>query len=170
MKDDITRRRFLQTAAWLGFGSVLAGPLRTPWAAEKSLDFGPAERFSFDMLVDKARGMAERPYEPPLRPAPDIIKKIDYEEWGKIRYNTNFALFGDAAGVYPVTFFHLGMFFQKSVNMYAVDDGKARRILYNNRYFDMPKDSVARKLPEKSGFAGFRLQESRKRDDWRTQD
>lgn len=170
MQDDITRRRFLQTAAWLGLGSLLPVPGGAPWAAEKSLDFGPAERFSFDMLVEKARGMAERHYEPPLRPAPEVIKRIDYEEWGKIRYNTNYALFGDAGGIYPATFFHLGMFFQKAVNMYAVDDGKARRILYNNRYFDMPKDSVARKLPEKSGFAGFRLQESRKRDDWRTQD
>src|SRR3546814_13239918 len=35
----------------------------------------------------------------------------------------------------------------------------------------MPKDSIARKLPEDSGFAGFRLQESTARDgkpqDWR---
>jgi glucans biosynthesis protein len=34
----------------------------------------------------------------------------------------------------------------------------------------MPADSLARKLPEQSGFAGFRLQESRTRPDWRTQD
>jgi glucans biosynthesis protein len=34
----------------------------------------------------------------------------------------------------------------------------------------MPKNSPAHKLPDQSGFAGFRLQESRNRPDWRTQD
>lgn len=172
MNHHFTRRRFLRATALLGMGSPLLGYNPIGWAGDnnKSLDFGPAQRFSYDMLIERARAMADEAYEPPLRPAPEVVKKIDYEEWGKIRYNTNYALFNEGSGIYPATFFHLGMFFQKAVRMYAVEDGKARRIFYNSKYFDMPKDSVARKLPDKSGFAGFRLQESRQRDDWRTQD
>jgi len=34
----------------------------------------------------------------------------------------------------------------------------------------MPSDSIARKMPDDAGFAGFRLHEDRARDDWKTQD
>src|SRR3546814_17275461 len=54
--------------------------------------------------------------------------------------------------------------------MHMVEGGEAREILYWPDYFDMPKDSVARGLPPDSGFASFRLHESRRRDDWKTQD
>src|SRR3546814_1451222 len=59
--------------------------------------------------------------------------------------------------------------------MHALEEGAAREILYSPDYFEMPKDSIARKLPEDSGFAGFRLQESTARDGkpqdwWQTHD
>src|SRR5260370_39019707 len=50
----------------------------------------------------------------------------------------------------------------------------AREIIYDESYFDMPADSPARLLPKGSGFAGFRIQESRLGDqtklDWRKSD
>jgi glucans biosynthesis protein len=170
MTDRFTRRCFLRSAAWLAFAVALFGPVSWSRAQEKNVDLAPPERFSYEHLVEQARTLAERDYEAPLRPAPEIMKRIDYEEWGKIRFNTDYALFGDGTGVYPATFFHLGMFFQKGIRINVVEAGKSRRVLYSPKYFDMPKDSPARKLPEKSGFAGFRLQESRERPDWRTQD
>lgn len=170
MMEKTTRRAFLRKATWLGLAAPLIGSTPFGWAEEKTLDFAAPERFGYDLLVERARAMAEREYEPPLRPAPDVVKRIDYEEWGKIRFNPDYALDADGPGVYPATFFHLGMFFQKGIRIHAIDGGKSRRILYSGKYFPMPKDSPARKLPEKSGFAGFRLQESRHRPDWRTQD
>jgi glucans biosynthesis protein len=98
------------------------------------------------------------------------VKRIDYEAHGKIRFKTDHALFAQGVGTYPVTFFHLGMFFQKSVKMHEVSGGQAREILYSPSYFDMPADSIARKLPKDSGFAGFRLHEAKSRSDWKTQD
>ncbi|WP_236102268.1 glucan biosynthesis protein [Methylotetracoccus oryzae] len=142
--------------------------LSTAIAAE--LQLGPAEPFSYQGLVDHANQLAAKPYQSPMRPSPEIVERIDYEEWGKIRFDTDYALGKKDPGIYPLTFFHLGMFFQKAVQMHLVGDGKARRVQYTSRYFSMPKDSPARKLADNSGFAGFRLQESRSRPDWRTQD
>jgi periplasmic glucans biosynthesis protein len=71
-------------------------------------------------------------------------------------------LFGNGPGLFPVTFFHLGQYFQKSVRMHVVEGGQAREIVYEPTYFDMPAGSIARQLPENAGFAGFRFQESRK--------
>jgi glucans biosynthesis protein len=69
-----------------------------------------------------------------------------------------------------VTYFPLGRYFTKRVRMFAVDGERARELIFSPDYFDMPADSPARLLPADSGFAGFRLHESRRRGDWRTQD
>ncbi|MGF1628087.1 MAG: glucan biosynthesis protein [Kiloniellaceae bacterium] len=176
MPNALSRRRLLQ---WAGAGvaaPALLGPLES-WAQSSSgggLHFGPALPFSFEALTARAENMAGRPYEPPYRPAPEVVQQIDYDAHGKIRFDPDKALHGpDSPGstsAYPATFFHLGQFFGKSVKMHALEDGAAREILYSPDYFEMPEDSVARQLPEDSGFAGFRLQESSARDDWQTHD
>ena len=79
---------------------------------------------------------------------------------------------------WPVTFFHLGRYFQKPVRMHVVEGGKAREIVYDESYFEMPADSPAKQLPPGAGFAGFRFQESRsghpgrkgEKLDWRKND
>ena len=68
--------------------------------------------------------MAGEPYAGPARPAPDIVAKINYEAWGKIKFDMDHALYADGPGRFPVSFFHLGMFFQKAVEMHVVDAGQ----------------------------------------------
>jgi glucans biosynthesis protein len=165
---NIHQQRPSPNFGFLCFPLFLFFALTTASAAE--LQLGPAQAFSYESLIDKAKALAAKPYQTPVRPSPDIVQEINYEEWGKIRFDTDYALGAPSSGAYPATFFHLGMFFQKSVQMHQVKDGKARRIQYTSRYFHMPENSGARKLAENSGFAGFRLQESRSRADWRTQD
>ena len=156
------------------FGLLLLGfALLDPFnmaSAGAGLDFGPAHAFSFDALVERAADLSKKPYVAPPRPMPSVVEKIDYEAWGNIKYRPESSLFAEGPGIYPATFFHVGQFFQKSVKMHQVEGGQAREILYSSNYFSMPKNSVARKLPADTGFAGFRLQESRQREDWRTQD
>ena len=84
-----------------------------------------------------------------------MVQKINYEEWGKIRFRIDDALFADGPGRFPLSFFHLGLFFQKAVEMHVVEGGVSRRIIYDQSYFDMPADSVARQLPKGAGFAGL---------------
>ena len=170
MSRRISRRSFLRNSAALSLGAPLLSHLVPAWAGQPPVNFGPSKTFSYETLIERARAMSTSAYVPPPQPMPDVVHKIDYEAWGNIRYNTDHALFADGPSVYPVTFFHLGMFFQKSIKMHAVESGKSREILYSSNYFNMPRDSIAHQLSDKSGFAGFRLQESRNRSDWRTQD
>src|SRR3546814_3882977 len=96
---------------------------------------------------------------------------------GKIKFKCDDALFVGGPGAYPVTFFHLGRYFQVPVHMHVLDTAghSARQIVYDAAYFDMPADSPAHELPKGAGFAGFRFQESRygdqqqfpwQKDDW----
>jgi glucans biosynthesis protein len=171
MNNKISRRSFMKTASLLGFGGAflnVAGAVTN--VPSGGLRFGPAEAFSFDALIERASAMAKMPYVSPPRPMPEVVQQIDYDAWGNIRYRPDSALFANGPAQYPATFFHVGQFFQKSVKMHVLERGQAREILYSPDYFSMPKDSIAHQLPENTGFAGFRLQESRKRKDWRTQD
>lgn len=169
MSRSYDRRTFLETTA---LGAMLAclpqGFVGVARAA--ALEFGSPRPVTFESLAERARQMAREPYRAPVRPDPEIVSKIDYETHGKIRFNPEYALYGGGRSVYPVTFFHLGQFFQEKVSMFALEDGQASEIRYRPDYFEMPEDSIARRLSGDVGFAGFRFQESFEREDWRTQD
>lgn len=172
----MNRRDLLATgtaaAALAGFG------FPTSAFATGGLKLGPENRFSFDTLVEEARLLAGKPYLAPPAPPRDLLERIDYQAHGRIKFDTERALFVNGPGPYPVTFFSLGKYFQVPVRMHVVsgDAGSQveREIEYDPSYFDMPADSPARELPKDSGFAGFRLQESRLGDpaklDWRKND
>jgi glucans biosynthesis protein len=166
---SIRRREFVRSVAATALLSPLL--LRSRAHAKASgLSYGQPFAFSFDALIERARKLAGQPYKEPYRPAPELVSRIDYEVHGKIRWKPENALFADQASGYPVTFFHLGQLFQKSVKMHELRSGQAREILYSPECFSMPADSIAKKLPKDSGFAGFRLHELRSRSDWKTQD
>ncbi|WP_400767482.1 glucan biosynthesis protein [Methylosinus sporium] len=170
MIDDTDRRSFLKAAAATGALGAMSANEADAQPVPGRLDLGPAEPFSFERLKETARRRIAEPFRPPSQPDPQITSKIDYEAWGKISYDTNYAL-TTGAGRFPVEFFHLGMFFKKAVRFYAVENGQAREVLYNSKYFDMPDDSIARQLPPGAGFAGFRIQEPKDGPlDWRKND
>ena len=165
----IDRRRFLQYAT--ATASLAASGFAAPALAQAGLRFGPAAPFTFDGLKQRARDMAGSPYVPPPRPAPDVLEKIDYDAHGKIKFKTDLALWADGPSEFPVTFFHLGRFFQRPVRMHVSERGQDREIVYDSGYFDMPAESPAQDLPSNSGFAGFRFQEPRSgKLDWRKND
>jgi len=172
----VDRRTFLSSATATAIFAALGVPPEA--LAAEHIKLGQPAPFSFDMLVKQAEAAASLPYRPPQKPPVEILDKIDYEALGKISFYTDYALYANGPGQFPVTFFHLGKFFQIPVHMYAIDgtgaDAHAREILYDESYFHMPADSPARKLPRGSGFAGFRFQESRTADqgklDWRKND
>ena len=169
MSNALDRRAFCATLALATAASAAGAPAL---AAPPSLKFGPAKPFSFETLKAHARTMAAGAYLGPPAPAPETLQRIDYEAWGKIRFNDAYALYADGPNRFPATFFHLGKFFKKAVDIYVVEAGSAREIIYDPAYFDMPADLPARELAKGSGFAGFRFQEAKDSPeyDWRRND
>jgi glucans biosynthesis protein len=169
MSESIDRRSILKAVAASTTLGLVAGGGVDALAAQSGLKLGSPTAFTFEGLKAEARRMVARPYVGPAHPAPDILRQINYETWGEITFDTDHALFKDSR--FPVTFFHLGLFFQKAVDMHVVEAGQAREIIYDQSYFHMPANSVARRLPKGAGFAGFRIQEPRDgRLDWRKND
>lgn len=178
------KRRFLLAALGLiSFTTTLAchkAPIRSselrdaltvvgdegPATRQEPVRLGPAAPFSFERLVAHAEERSKTPFQAPPAPPAEVLERIDYDAHGKLKYKPDHALFAAGPGSYPVTFFHLGRYFKSPVRMYLVQAQKsgpslAREVEYDESYFEMPQDSPARELPDGSGFAGFRLQESR---------
>jgi glucans biosynthesis protein len=167
MTTAFDRRSVVRAAA----AFVLTATVAKKGFAADAMKLGPAVPFSFDSLKAMAQRMAGGPYAGPPRPSPDIVAKINYEAWGKIKFDMDHALFAEGPARFPVSFFHLGLYFQKAVEMHVVDAGSAREIIYDQSYFEMPPDSIAKNLPQGAGFAGLRVQESRDGAlDWRKND
>lgn len=163
------RRQFLQSAT--ATAALAASGFSAPALAQQGLQMGAPSPFSFDDLKKRAQDMARGAYVAPPSPSPEILQQIDYDAHGKIKFKADLALWANGPSEFPVTFFHMGRFFQKPVRMHVVENGQAREIVYDTNYFDMPADSPARKLPDNSGFAGFRFQEARNgKLDWRKND
>lgn len=150
-----TRREFL---AYASLTALLTHLGKGALAAESAEQADP---FSFDGLIEQAQTDALKPYRYPNTDSDALLTKLDYAAHGQIRFKPELALFAKGPGQFPVTFFHLGSFFRTPVRVYALDNGVAREIVYDPANFDMPGDSPAHALPRNSGFAGFRIQESR---------
>ena len=89
MPAALDRRSVLKAAAALGLLGANAGQ----GFAAGAMKLGPAVPFSFDTLKAMARSMAGEPYAGPARPSPNIAAKINYEAWGKIKFDMDHALF-----------------------------------------------------------------------------
>jgi glucans biosynthesis protein len=172
MTGEVNRRAFMAAAA-LSAGGGYTALARAQDAGASGLRLGEGKPFSWERLKQTARELAAQPYRAPQRPAPELVGKIDYQRWGEIKFDTAQALYAEGQNRFPVTFFHLGMFFPKSVEMNVIEGDQAREIIYDQSYFDMPPDSIARALPKGVGFAGLRIQEAKdnrdldwKRNDW----
>src|SRR3546814_17597924 len=114
----------------------------------------------------QARALAARPYIAPPVLSRAVLERIDYEAHGKIKFKIDDALFVDGPGAYPVTFFHLGRYFQVPVHMHVLDTAghSARQLVHAAASLDMPAASPAHEMPPGAGFAGFPFQESRPHD------
>ena len=169
-----SRRDLLRTGAAAALATG-AGPgslaAQAPAARPPQLGYGAPEPFSFGALKDIVRRSAAGPYVKPATGNPDVLWRIDYDQHGKLAYKTDLALWAEGPSPFPVTFFHLGRYFQKPVRMHVVAEGEAREIRYDTSLFNMPAGSPAQELPKDSGFAGFRFQERRDgKLDWRKND
>lgn len=129
--------------------------------------FGPPEDFSFSGLLEIAKRRAASPFSPSSPPAPNILSKIDYDEYQRIHFRTARTFFLGSSDQYPIQLFHLGKYAKEPVGISIVSaDGSAREIVYRSDLFDIPPGHPALQLPTGIGFAGFRIMGPDLKRDW----
>lgn len=118
----------------------------------------PAGETPFDAQTVRtlARTLAASAYKPPDTTLPGPIADIGYDAYRTIRFDPNQALWrGDKLG-FQAQFFHRGWLYQPKVDIYEVDSGRPRPVVYRAGMFSYGPE-IKGALPPDLGFAGFRL-------------
>ncbi|MFP5404773.1 MAG: glucan biosynthesis protein [Gammaproteobacteria bacterium] len=156
----MNRREFvigsLGLVAMARFGLV-AG--KTPWDAEQGAPFDGS------MVRQLARELAQSPYKAPNDPLPPELKDLNYDAYRAVRFRPESALWREENLPFRVEFFHRGFLFTARVDIYVVNEGRAKAVPYSPSQFSFgntppPKPDAA------LGFAGFRLHYRLNRPDY----
>ena len=141
-------------------GSLPRGPRATLAAEEeKPTAFDPQQ------VRQLARDLAQKPYKPPDTNLPAPLKDLSYDAYRKIRFNPDRALWRNDKLPFQIQFFHRGFFFSNRVDLYEVDNGRARRIPYSSSMFTL--EGITPPDPNVDlGFGGFRIHAPMNRPDY----
>lgn len=155
------RRDVVLAGLTLPFLGPLALAPRATLAAEEKQ---PAP-FDPQMVRQLARELAQKAYKAPDASLPPPLKDLSYDQYRKIRFIPDRALWRNDKLPFQIQFFHRGFFFSNRIDVYEVDNGQARHIPYSSSMFSF--EGIAPPDPNQDlGFAGFRIHAPMNRPDY----
>lgn len=113
--------------------------------------------FDYAWLKGQALTLASKPYVEPTNDLPKTLDHISWDDYQKLRFAKDQALWAKDDLAFRVEMFHPGLFFKHPVQIFEVKDGKARHIDYHPKQFETGDLKLGR-LSKDLGYAGFRLQ------------
>jgi glucans biosynthesis protein len=157
--ESLTRRRALAGIAAVALGPTLAAmPFSAALAADAPVKLGPGQPFDFEHLIAQAKALAGHSYQPPVIRHAEILDKIDADAAQQIHFRPEHQLWPTGSGApFPMQLYHPGKFSKAPVRIYQVTGATAREVQYSTALFDFGTAEFARKLPDDTGFSGFRL-------------
>jgi glucans biosynthesis protein len=125
-----------------------------------------AASFSFEDVTTRAQQLAKDSFKDPRGEVPTWLTQITYDQWRDIRFRPERALWKDKRLPFQVQFFHPGLYYDRTVALNVVDDQGERPIEFSPNDFDYGRNEFASRVPQKLGFAGFRVHAPIKRKDY----
>ncbi|HWV13193.1 MAG TPA: glucan biosynthesis protein [Sphingobium sp.] len=123
-----------------------------------------SERFSWEMVIARARSLARQPYrETPHHPG---ARKVDYDALYKARFREERTIWGKLPGDTGVQLFPLSASAEQPVEIALVENGRATPLRYDPTIFDAPADNAVQQLGPEAGYAGFRVMNAARDGDW----
>jgi glucans biosynthesis protein len=113
-------------------------------------------RFTIQEVVDKAKQLAEKPFQVPVK-VPEFLLKISYDDWRDIRFDQENALWKKDRLPFAVQFFHPGLYYDRTVTINVVDSGGIHNVPFSKDMFHYGRNTFKDRIPPDLGFAGFRL-------------
>lgn len=110
----------------------------------------------FNAVIAKARALANENYLPPQRIEDEKLATLSYEDFQKIRFRQEAALWRDQA-LFEVQLFHPGFLFREPVAINVLDNGIVTPLPFDKSSFRYDGEGVEDKVPNDLGYAGFRI-------------
>ena len=125
-------------------------------AAPGSAKSGKAS-FGLKDVVEKARQLAQKPFQAPAEKVPEFLRKISYDQWRDIRFRPEDALWRKEKLPFQVQFFHPGFLYGQPVDVDVVAGTKDEPVKFSPDLFSYGLNDFQGKIPPDLGFAGFRV-------------
>ncbi|WP_421707057.1 glucan biosynthesis protein [Algihabitans sp.] len=154
---DLDRRQLVSGVAAVGALAALSLPTPVFAGGNASIPLLEPRQYNLEGLIAQARALAQRPWMPPRRIAPEVLERVDYDAFQQIRFREAAAVSAGPGGAWPLAPFHLHRFADLPVAIHLVTDEGARQLGYAPQAFEYRGDLQAEDFPADMGYAGFRL-------------
>lgn len=112
--------------------------------------------FDFGAVVERAKDLASRPYEPIASRMTESLANLNYDTYRALRFRPDRALWHGERR-FEVQFFHPGFLFNTPVRINVVADGAVSPVAFDKAMFDYGDTGLGDAVTEDIGFAGFRV-------------
>lgn len=143
----------------LARSASLTGAFGAPDEHEAANKFSPKEwePFTEEVLLQKARLLAQSPYVPPADTIPEPYKHLTYDQYRDIRFKRELGIWrADNLG-YAVELFHAGYIYRLPVQIFIVDGERAGEVQYDSSLFTFGPRVSPPTENSKTGFSGLRI-------------
>ncbi len=117
----------------------------------------PSAPFNPDMVTQRAKELAQKPFDPQGTLAPDVLRNLNFDAYRDLRFRPERALLAESGAAFRMQMFHLGFLYNRAVTVNVVRDGLALPVPYAADFFDYGRNKFDPALPSNLGFSGFRL-------------
>lgn len=125
---------------------------------EAAAEGAPGDGFARTQLIERARRLAEEPYEQPGEIPEEKLPEMGYSAYNGIRFNSERAVWADSGLPFRLELFHPGLYFRRPVEIFLVEDGEIRPLSFDPSYFRYEDQELAGRIAgDLPGFAGFRV-------------
>jgi glucans biosynthesis protein len=112
----------------------------------------------FDLVTERARQLAESPYEEVRADIPDVLRTLDYNAYLQIRSDPGKALWAEENLPFRIAFSLPGYIFDYAVKIDEFTATHVQAVPFATHFFDFGNQSeLADKIPPSLGYAGFHV-------------
>lgn len=127
----------------LGFNALYAPVASAQASQDKANESHSLALEALEAQVwEKARQLALEPYQEPSEKAPDLLKRLTYDQWRDIRFKPEKALWRDEGLPFQLQFFHLGFYYDYPVKINVVTDQGITQVPFSPELFDYGKNAL----------------------------
>ena len=135
-------------------------PSPTPEPSPSPPPSPPPAPPAFDLasVAAKARALAAEPFQDPSGQVPEFLLRSGYDQWRKIRFRKDHALWRDDASPFEAQFFHPGLLYNRTVQINLVDSEGVLPLPFSTDMFEYGDNDFADKVAHATlNFSGFRI-------------
>src|SRR5688572_15360220 len=128
-----------------------------------------AADINLEFVSKLAKARAQKPFRSPRADMPDVLKQenLNYDKYREIEFRHEKALWLSDGLPYRVEFFHPGYLYQEPVQVNEFTITHVQSIRFAQDFFNYRGLDIQKKIPTKTGYAGFKLlTELNEKDRW----